>query len=129
MPRSQPLQNGAMARSESEPPPQEFPPFWRAARYPTERSSRLVYVHSQYVLMSERGLDLTITRLLLDSGYHVAILGHQPPVPIDRAVDLLLDTGTRAQLSVTLLGELWRYHQTQDSGRPPWLLRPIDTRP
>ncbi|MFN0072420.1 MAG: hypothetical protein ACKVVP_13130 [Chloroflexota bacterium] len=116
-----------MPRPESASSSLELPPFWRAAHYPTERASRLVYVQSQYFLMTERGLDLTVSRLLLDSGYHVAILGQQPPSPLDRAIGMLLESGTAARLSPTLLGELWRYHQTQDSIRP-WLLRTITTR-
>src|SRR4051794_2130176 len=107
MPRCCPQVKGAMARPESELGALDFPPYSRAARFEDELASRRAYVRLTAVLLDYRRIDLSFTRLLLETGYHVAIVGTPTRPAVDQAIRQKLEPGMPATLAPYLLGQLW----------------------
>lgn len=62
-----------------EPPKEATPkgPYYRVARYPGEESAGVVYDQAQE-LIYRAPCDLSVFRLQLLSGWHVAVVGMQP---------------------------------------------------
>jgi hypothetical protein len=87
-----------------------------------EPTSRRAYVRLTAILLDYRHIQLSFTRMLLETGYHVAIVGAATRPDVDRAVLRQLEPGTPVSLAPGLLAELWRRHRTvQDFS--PWLER------
>ena len=120
--RNRHLQKGAMVRSESESSALQLPPYWRAARFEDEVASRRAYVRLTAVLLEHRRIDLSFTRLLLDTGYHVAVVGDRTRTAIDRVIGRQLEPGTPTSLAPYLLSELWQRHRVV-SDFSPWMER------
>jgi hypothetical protein len=111
-----------MVRPESEPSALQLPPYWRAARFQDEVASRRAYVRLTAVLLEHRRIDLSFTRLLLETGYHVAVVGSRTRTAVDRAIGRELELGIPANLAPYLLSELWRRHRSVSDFRP-WMER------
>jgi len=111
-----------MTGPESEPPTPSLPPYWRAARFEDELASRRAYVRLTATVLEYRHIELSFTRLLLETGYHVAIVGAPTRAAVDRAVGRQLEPGTPASLAPLLLRELWLRHRTV-SDFSPWMER------
>jgi hypothetical protein len=60
--------------------------------------------------------------MLLESGYHVAIVGMPTRAAVDRIIGRELQPGTPATLSPQLLRELWQRHRTA-TDFSPWMER------
>jgi hypothetical protein len=111
-----------MARPESTPVALESPPYWRAAHFEDEVASRRAYVRLTSTLLDYRQIDLSFTRMLLETGYHVAIVGAPPRAAVDRAIGRQLEPGTPVTLTPYLLIELWLRHRSA-SDFSPWMER------
>lgn len=111
-----------MAKPETVSPLSPLPPYWRAARYEDEVTSRRSYVRLSAALLEHREINLSFTRLLLETGYHVTIVGTPVRDAVDRAIVRQLEPGISTVLSPLLLAELWRRHHTV-SDFSPWLER------
>jgi hypothetical protein len=111
-----------MTRPESEPAVLELPPYWRAARFEDELASRRAYVRLTAALLEHCRINLSFTRLLLETGYHVAVVGTPARAAVDRAIGRELEPGTPVSLAPLLLRELWQRHRTVSDFRP-WLER------
>jgi hypothetical protein len=111
-----------MAGRESESLAFDLPPYSRAAHFEDELASRRAYVRLTSVLLDYPRIDLSFTRLLLETGYHVAIVGAPTRPAVDRAIRRQLEPGATVSLTPLLLGELWRRHcTTMDFS--PWMER------
>jgi hypothetical protein len=111
-----------MVRAESEPSALQLPPYWRASLFEDEVTSRRAYVRLTAVLLEHRRIDLSFTRLLLETGYHVAVVGTRTRAAVDRAIGRELEPGTPTSLAPYLLSELWQRHRAV-SDFSPWMER------
>jgi hypothetical protein len=111
-----------MAQPESSPAALELPPYWQAAHFEDEGASRRAYVRLTSALLDYRQIDLSFTRMLLETGYHVAIVGASPRAAVDRAISRELEPGTPVTLAPYFLIELWLRHRSV-SDFSPWMER------
>jgi hypothetical protein len=108
-----------MSEGES-PSRQELPadPYFRAARFRSERAAGHVYFQAQELLF-RTPCDLSAFRLQYSQLWHVAIVGEAPPEDLDRRIERVLAHGQPAELPdevVRLLQE--RGAQARQQG--PW---------
>ena len=99
-----------------------LPPYWRAARYEDEATSRRAYGRLSAFLLDHGRFKYSFTRLLLETGYHVTIVGEPTRAAVDRTIAQELEPGIPVSLSPFLLGELWRRRSTT-TDFSPWMER------
>ncbi len=72
---------------------QEQVPYYRAARFATERAAGQAYFAVQDAIFTAEECDLSAYRLQLNRISHVAVLGQPPPEELDQTLAGLLATG------------------------------------
>jgi hypothetical protein len=90
----------------SGPTPEHEPaPYYRAARFPSERPAGHAYQQAQE-LVYQADLELSCFRFLIQRAWHVTVLGDPPPDDIDHQIEQILMPGEAVTLSEEVLGFL-----------------------
>lgn len=71
----------------------EQPPYRKAARFVGEQSAGSAYFQAQEVIFNDAESDLSAYRLMLNTIYHVAVLGEQPSAKTDQTLTRILSQG------------------------------------
>jgi len=77
-------------------------PYFQAARFPTEREAGKVYFPIQQIIFAAKdACDLSAYRFRITEGWHVVVLGEQPPANLHQRIEALLTQGTLVNLQST----------------------------
>ena len=92
-------------------------PYYRAARFATERAAGQAYFAVQDAIFTAEECDLSAYRLQLNRVSHVAVLGEPPPEELDQTLAALLAAGEATALPAEVLKLLAqrRRQATRDS--------------
>src|SRR4051794_17359869 len=102
------------------PKEQEPAPYYRAARFPSERPAGRAYDRLQEAIFGRSDADLSAFRFQLNRIYHVAVLGQSPPEDFDRRLQRILSSGEPVSLPYDVLARLHeRRRQATQFG--PWI--------
>src|SRR5438105_1622311 len=71
----------------------EQPPYSKAARFGGARSAGKAYFEAQEVIFNDIESELSAYRLMLNTIYHVAVLGEQPSAETNHAISRILSQG------------------------------------
>lgn len=82
------------------------PPYHKAARFIGEKPAAKAYFEAQEVIFEDTESDLSAYRLMLNTIYHVAVLGEQPSQETDEAITQILSQGQPATLPKEALAAL-----------------------
>lgn len=72
---------------------QEHPPYSKAARFAGAKPAAKAYFEAQEVIFNDTESDLSAYRLMLNTIYHVAVMGEQPSADTDQAITQILSQG------------------------------------
>src|SRR5437016_53342 len=81
-------------------------PYYKAARFGSERPALRVYERLRETLYTTSDVDLSVYRLLLNRVSHVAVIGEPPPEELDRRISRLLSRGDPVPLPAEVLSSL-----------------------
>src|SRR5438132_1492850 len=87
-------------------PEQQPVPYYKAARFASERPAARTYERLQETLYQTSQTDLSVYRLFLDRVSHVAVLGQPPPEALDRRITRVLSRGEAVSLPLEVLQAL-----------------------
>jgi hypothetical protein len=82
------------------------PPYHKAARFTGEQPAAKAYFEAQEVIFNDTESELSAYRLMLNTIYHVAVLGEQPSQETDDAITRILSLGQPATLPTEALAAL-----------------------
>jgi hypothetical protein len=82
------------------------PPYSKAARFAGEKPAAKAYFEAQEAIFNDTESELSAYRLMLNTIYHVAVLGEQPSQETDQALTQILAQGDPATLPPEVLAAL-----------------------
>jgi hypothetical protein len=98
-------------------------PYYQAARFATKEQAGAVYFSLQTLIFAAKDdCDLSAYRIHITEGWHVVVLGEQPPEALHVQMEALLTQGTLVSLS-TRADVLESLHQrrVQATTLAPWV--------
>jgi hypothetical protein len=108
--------------SSSEQADQKITPYFKVARFSSERPAGKAYNLAQELIYRDTRCDLSVYRLQLEAIWHVAVLGEQPQRKLQRRLEAILSTGEPTTLPEEILRELER-RRAQATKLGPWVER------
>lgn len=82
---------------------QQPEPYYLASRFSGEQPAGLAYFKAQGLIFNTPESELSVFRFQLNSVYHVAVLGDQPPHSVIEHIERILATGERVPLPPDIL--------------------------
>lgn len=96
-------------------------PYYRAARFVSERAAGRAYFRTQRLVYNSN-CELSCFRFQLDGIYHVAILGEPPPKKLEQRLQRLLSNGSLVLLPPDILSRLFE-RRAEAARQGEWIER------
>jgi hypothetical protein len=101
---------------------QEQIPYFKAARFKSERPAKKAYFRAQDILFKTPDCDISAYRFLIKQIWHVALPGDPPPEDLEKKLQSILARGEATSLPPDVL-KLLTERRNQATKQAPWVER------